>query len=82
PLFLSMTCVQLAGALHRERDCLKILAPCALVNIVLNGFVIPHYGALGAAWTTVVTECLAAACLLALILSATRKPIAAEKHVG
>ncbi|MEM6482105.1 MAG: oligosaccharide flippase family protein, partial [Pseudomonadota bacterium] len=47
PLFLSMTCVQLAGALHRERDCLKILAPCALVNIVLNGFVIPHYGALG-----------------------------------
>lgn len=82
PLFVSLACVQLAGALHRERECLKILVPVVLANAVLNAFVIPFYGALGAAWTTFATECLAATLLLGLILRATRATATEAKRDG
>ena len=32
----------------------------AISNIVLNLYMIPHYGAFGAAWATIVSQCLAA----------------------
>lgn len=72
PLFLGMASLQLAGALHRERSGLGIIALTALANTATNALVIPRYGALGAAWTTFGTECLAALALMALILRATR----------
>ncbi len=74
PLFLGMAALHLAGALHRERDCLGILTVTAIANAALNAVVIPRHGALGAAWTTFATECLAAAILILLILRASRVP--------
>ncbi|SNT33554.1 polysaccharide biosynthesis C-terminal domain-containing protein [Tropicimonas sediminicola] len=72
PLFLGLASLHLAGALHRERSGLRILMLTALVNAGTNAMVIPRFGALGAAWTTFATECLAALALMVLILRATR----------
>lgn len=72
PLFIGLACLNLAGALHREKDCLGILIVTALANAAMNAVVIPAYGAPGAAWTTFATECLAATALLVLILRSIR----------
>ncbi|MEO6077422.1 MAG: flippase [Candidatus Andersenbacteria bacterium] len=43
-------------ALRRQRELLYLYIGLALGNIVANMFFIPTYGALGAAWITVITE--------------------------
>lgn len=82
PLFIGLACLNLAGALHREKKCLGILAATAVANAAMNAVVIPIYGAPGAAWTTFATECLAAAALLVLILRTIRSGEIAEARDG
>jgi polysaccharide transporter, PST family len=72
PVFLVLACVSLAGALHQERRALHLLAATAVLNVALNLVAIPAYGPLGAAWATVVTETVAAAALLTLVLRSAR----------
>jgi O-antigen/teichoic acid export membrane protein len=47
---------QASIALDREVSYAKIVIFVALLNIVLNIFLIPEFGAVGAAWSTIVAE--------------------------
>lgn len=47
----------------------------AAANVALNVVLIPHYGAVGSAWATVVTEILTMALMLGTALVALRLPI-------
>lgn len=67
PLYVGFVCSFTAFALHLERATLRVLAAAAVLNIGLNLVVIPLAGPLGAAWTTLATELLIAAWLLALV---------------
>lgn len=46
-------------AIHRQAVLLKLYALLALVSVLANLVLIPHWGAIAAAWTTVVIEILA-----------------------
>jgi Na+-driven multidrug efflux pump len=45
-----------AIALNKEVGYAKIVVGVALLNIVLNLWLIPEFGAMGAAWATIVAE--------------------------
>jgi O-antigen/teichoic acid export membrane protein len=67
-LFAGQAAVLLALALHLDRKAIIITA-CGLIgNGLLNLAVIPRWGAVGAAWTTLVSETLVAVILVAAIL--------------
>jgi O-antigen/teichoic acid export membrane protein len=55
-LYSGMVGVFVATAMRQERKALILTAICLLANVVANAIVIPLWGALGAAWTTVATE--------------------------
>lgn len=55
---------QCAVATHRERFFLVSAAFSLLVNVCLNAWLVPLYGALGAAWATVSSEAILTLCLL------------------
>ena len=52
---------------------LTIMVVCVTANILMNAIAIPYWGALGAAWTTVVSESILAGWLLWLVRHGTRK---------
>lgn len=54
--------------LHRWRPLVWTLACGALISLALNGILIPSHGFVGAAWTSIATHLLLAACLLPLAL--------------
>jgi O-antigen/teichoic acid export membrane protein len=72
PLYLGFIATFLAGALHREGAAARVLALCLAANVALNLFAIPRWGPLGAAWTTLITETLAASWILWLVYGALR----------
>ncbi|MGH7900768.1 MAG: polysaccharide biosynthesis C-terminal domain-containing protein, partial [Thermodesulfobacteriota bacterium] len=53
-------------SIHLERKALKIVLTCVIINITLNFFCIPLWGAIGAACTTVITETILAVLLIIL----------------
>lgn len=55
-LFVSVIGAMLANALHLERSLMRVMGTATILNITLNGVAIPLWGALGAAWTTLLTE--------------------------
>lgn len=59
-LLVGMVCASLANAIHLERTLIVIMSIAALLNLMLNVFAIPIWGAVGAAWTTFVTEAMIA----------------------
>jgi len=60
PLMYAGFCGQfMANAMHLEKKVVVVSLICLVANIVANAFVIPRFGALGAAWTTLGTEALA-----------------------
>ncbi len=59
----------LANALHLERQSAWLLAGSALLNFALNLFVIPRYGIIGAAWTTLASQLVLALSILWLTAS-------------
>lgn len=73
-LFLSLPAVYLAfvgsalaNGLYLEHRLIRVTFVCLIVNIILNLIAIPLWGALGAAWTTLITEVLLAGWLLVLL---------------
>jgi len=70
-----------AIALNQEKSYAWIAVSVALLNIILNLIVIPEYGAVGAAWTTVIAEgslCLGMSVVLWKGLQRHKKEIICE----
>ncbi len=57
----------MANAMHLERRAVWVSVACLVFNVLANAWVIPRYGAEGAAWTTLATEALSMAGLTALV---------------
>jgi O-antigen/teichoic acid export membrane protein len=55
-LYVSLIGSVLATAVHLEHRLTHVMAAATVLNVVLNGAVIPHWGATGAACTTLATE--------------------------
>ena len=55
-LFVTVIGAMLANAIHLERGLMRLMGAATIVNITLNGVAIPLWGAIGAAWTTLLTE--------------------------
>jgi len=66
-LFAGQTALTVANAMHLDRPAIGIVAAGVIANITLNALIIPQWGAIGAAYTTVATESLIAAGLILLI---------------
>lgn len=56
PIFIHNLIGTLILAINKERKAVLMWAVCALTNVVLNVFLIPNYGHIGAAITTVISE--------------------------
>ncbi len=63
-LYVGTIALMVSMALRRERDVARLLAFCVVANIAVNLVVIPRWGPLGAAWTTVGSELLLTVLLL------------------
>jgi len=77
-LFAGQTAITVANALRLERSAIGIVATGVLANIVLNAMIIPQWGAIGAAYTTVATESLIAVGVLFVIERSLRERIGAQ----
>ena len=66
-VYLAISGGNLLIALNQTQSSLYAMAPATVVNLVLNFFWIPRYGALGAAWATVVG--FGVLCALTLIMA-------------
>ena len=65
-LFVATVATFVAVALHLERAGVRIMMFSVVLNIALNAALIPTWGALGAAWTTLVTQTLVAVWMVGL----------------
>lgn len=65
-LYIASVSSQLAKSIRLEKKIIKIMSICVIINITLNGIIIPQWGALGAAWTTFVSETVLAIWLIKL----------------
>ena len=65
-LFIGTVATFLAVALHLERLSVRVMLVSVVANVGLNALLIPGYGALGAAWTTLVTQTMVAVWMMAL----------------
>jgi O-antigen/teichoic acid export membrane protein len=77
-LYVSYVSAFVAHALELERRVLGITAAAVVFNVSMNALVIPAWGAVGAAWTTVIGESLLALTLAALVVRAARRLPRAE----
>ena len=59
-------CGNLASSVKRERSASRIYGSIAALNLVLNLVLIPHFGVIGSAFATVLTDATAAALFYAL----------------
>ncbi len=66
-LFTAFISQILVGALRVERAAIPAMLLAVVTNIALNAAAIPLWGAVGAAWTTLVSEVLIAVLLLRLV---------------
>jgi O-antigen/teichoic acid export membrane protein len=71
-LYIGMTSSLVAKSIFLEKRTIKIMLACVIVNILLNSLAIPLWGALGAAWTTVVTQALLAVWVVKLNITELR----------
>jgi PST family polysaccharide transporter len=55
-LLVGVVCASLANAIYLERKLIVIMSAATVLNLLLNFWAIPIWGALGAAWTTLATE--------------------------
>ena len=66
-------------ALRRQKDLLFLYAGLAVGNIIANLIFIPHFGAFGAAWITVITEGVATSVASYLVYERIRWSIASSQ---
>jgi O-antigen/teichoic acid export membrane protein len=57
-IFVSLWLDYVLVAVHRQKQDFIITLCAAIVNIILNFFTIPRFGILGAAYATVISQCL------------------------
>jgi len=87
-LYIAFMGIFLGSSLYLERTVVRILLVALIGNIVLNGFAIPAWGAIGAAWTTVATEVLFSIAVMWVIiwriraLGGSHSPSFTEKEFG
>jgi O-antigen/teichoic acid export membrane protein len=77
-LFAGQIAITVANAMQIDRSAIGIVATGVIANIVLNAVIIPQWGAIGAAYTTVVTESLIAVGLMLVIERRLRERIGAQ----
>jgi O-antigen/teichoic acid export membrane protein len=65
-IYLKMVSLFSANSIHLEKRIVKIMTISVIVNIILNSIAIPLWGALGAAWATVISEMILAVWLIRL----------------
>jgi O-antigen/teichoic acid export membrane protein len=83
PLYVSYVSTFLAQAMNLEGRVAATMAGALVLNVALNAALIPSWGAVGAAWATVVAESLLAMALLTLVVrQARRSRRAAPATVG
>jgi len=73
-LYISMMNAVSANALHLEKRLTLISAISVSLNLILNFLLIPRYGILGAAWTTVSSQVLEASLGMILVSTTIFKP--------
>jgi O-antigen/teichoic acid export membrane protein len=71
-LYIGMTSALVAKSIFLEKRTIKIMLACVIANILLNSLAIPLWGAVGAAWTTVVTQALLAVWVVKLNITELR----------
>lgn len=76
-IYMHFVLTILANALHLEKQSAWLLAGSALLNLVLNLFIIPRYGIIGAAWTTLASQTVLTFAVLWLTASRLLKPASA-----
>lgn len=81
-LFAGQMAVTAANTLHLDRPAIYIVTMGLIANIALNAMIIPQWGAIGAAYTTVATESLIAVGLLFVIERGLRKQISVHADAG
>jgi O-antigen/teichoic acid export membrane protein len=64
-LYAATVAMLLASSTMREKRAVLIMAAGVALNVALNLVVIPRYGALGAAWVTVVSQTFVGVWLIA-----------------
>ncbi len=74
-LFLGHSVILIANSLNMIKGAIVILTCSVLGNALLNALVIPIYGAIGAAWTTLITESMAALGILVVIKVVLRRKV-------
>jgi O-antigen/teichoic acid export membrane protein len=67
-MFVGYVAILINSSLHLDGRTLRFAVASVLVNIALNLLAIPRWGALGAAWATLITESLFSVALLLLLL--------------
>lgn len=72
-LYVSYVSTFVAQALKLERRVVAVMAVAVVFNVSMNALVIPAWGAVGAAWTTVIGECLLALTLVSLVVRGARR---------
>ena len=56
PMYVIFLCTILATAMEREKASALLLGITVIANLGLNVFLIPKFGIIGAAWTTVISQ--------------------------
>lgn len=68
-LFISYAAMPFNSSLHLDKQTLSFAVVSVALNFILNLFFIPRWGAIGAAWSTLVTESLFSVCMVVLLTS-------------
>jgi O-antigen/teichoic acid export membrane protein len=71
-LYIGMVSSLVAKSILIEKRVIKIMLICVIANILLNSLAIPQWGAMGAAWTTLVTQVLLAVWIVKLNITELR----------
>jgi O-antigen/teichoic acid export membrane protein len=72
-LYMSYVSTFVAQALGLERAVVGVMAVAVLGNVSMNAVAVPAWGPVGAAWTTVIGECLLALALTSMVVRGARK---------
>jgi O-antigen/teichoic acid export membrane protein len=81
-LFVSSVAMTINTSLHLERETLVFAVASVALNFALNLVAIPRWGALGAAWSTLVTETLFCVSIVALVATTVRTRAARTVQSG
>jgi O-antigen/teichoic acid export membrane protein len=71
-LYVSYVSMFVAQALRLERAVVGVMAVAVLGNVAMNAVVVPTWGPVGAAWTTVIGELLLALALTSMVVRGAR----------